>query len=62
MSEIQKKTDKELQKMLIEKREALRAFRFDTTGTKIKDVKKGANTRRNIAQILTELRTRETNG
>lgn len=62
MSEIRKKTEKELQKTLVEKREALRSFRFDTTGTKIKNVKKGANVKKDIARILTELRIRELNG
>lgn len=58
MSELKKKTEKELLKMLNDKREALRGFRFDTTGTKIKNVKEGVNTRKEIARILTELNGR----
>ena len=58
MPELKKKTDKELLKMLHEKREVLRGFRFDTTGTKIKNVKEGANTRKEVARILTELNSR----
>jgi len=60
MSELKKKTEKELVKMVFEKREMLRSFRFDTTGTKIKNVKEGANTRKEIARILTELKSRVT--
>ena len=61
MVDIKKKTEKELIKTLAEKRESLRSFRFDTTGTKVKNVKEGVNTRKDIARILTELRTREIN-
>lgn len=59
MSELKKKTEQELIKMLFEKREAVRNFRFDTTKTRIKNVKEGSNTKKGIARILTELRTRE---
>ena len=61
MADLKKKTEKELIKTLGEKRESLRNFRFDTTGTKIKNVKEGVNTRKDIARILTELRAREIN-
>ncbi|MCK5096393.1 MAG: 50S ribosomal protein L29 [Candidatus Pacebacteria bacterium] len=61
MTDLKKKTEKELIKTLVEKRESLRSFRFDTTGTKIKNVKEGVNTRKDIARILTELRAREIN-
>ena len=61
MADLKKKTEKELIKTLGEKRESLRNFRFDTTGTKIKNVKEGINTRKDIARILTELRAREIN-
>lgn len=58
MSELKKKTEEELMKMLFEKRELVRNFRFDTKGTRIKNVKEGSNTKKEIARILTELRMR----
>lgn len=62
MSDLAKKTEKDLAKSLAEKRELLRSFRFDTTGTRVKNVKGGANTRKEIARILTELHSREMKG
>ena len=58
-SELNKKTEKELNKILTEKREQLRGFRFNMKGTKIKNVKEGSNTRKDIARVLTEQRKRE---
>ena len=55
MKELKGKTKGELDKMLAEKREALRVFRFEVTGGKIKNVKTGRNIRTAVAQILTEL-------
>ncbi|MDD2935311.1 MAG: 50S ribosomal protein L29 [Candidatus Pacebacteria bacterium] len=58
-----KKQDKQniddLQKMLAEKRSALRAFRFGISGSKSKNVKEGHNLKKEIAKILTELKNRE---
>jgi ribosomal protein L29 len=45
----------ELLKMLTEKREELRAFRFASAGARPKDSTMGAKIRRDIARILTEL-------
>jgi ribosomal protein L29 len=45
----------ELKKALMDKREALRAFRFGSAGSKKKDVKEGAKHRKDIARIMTEL-------
>ena len=59
MKNLEKKTEKDLQKMLAEKREALRKFRFDTSGSKTKNVKEGTNIKKDIARILTELKKRE---
>jgi ribosomal protein L29 len=59
MIDIRKKSDTELDKMLAERREHLRQTRFDMTGTKITDVKDSANTRKEIARIMTELRARK---
>jgi ribosomal protein L29 len=49
----------ELQKTLIDKREALRAFRFGGAGSRSRNVREGRTIRKEIAQILTELRGRE---
>lgn len=55
MEDFSKKTIPELGITLREKREELRKFRFDTTGSKIKNVKLGVTLRRDIARILTIL-------
>ena len=55
---MQNKTDKELEKMLQEKRKSLRLFRFGISGSKTKNVKEGNNTRKEIARILTEINSR----
>ncbi|HEV3244922.1 MAG TPA: 50S ribosomal protein L29 [Candidatus Paceibacterota bacterium] len=49
----------ELQHALAEKREAFRAFRFGAAGSRSRNVREGRNLRKEIAQILTELRARE---
>ena len=54
MADLNGKSDIELRKLLVEKREALRAFRFGVAGTKARNVKKGKNLRKEIARILTE--------
>lgn len=59
MKDLKKKTEKDLEKALAEKREALRKFRFGTSGSKNKNVKEGLNLRKEIAQIFTLLRERE---
>lgn len=54
------KQDKdELQKLLSDKREALRVFRFGGAGSRTRNVREGRNLRREVAQIMTELRSRE---
>lgn len=58
MNDIKKQSDTELQKLLAEKRAAVRQFRFDVTGSKAKNVKEGSNTRKDVARILTELGSR----
>ena len=60
-NELKKLSDKELHKMLEEKRKAVRQFRFDVTGSKVKNLKEGGNTRKDVARILTELSLRDTN-
>ncbi len=51
--EITNKTQADLAKMLSEKREALRVFRFGAAGAKTKNVKEGRAIRKDIARILT---------
>lgn len=58
MADYKGKNDKELDKALIEKRTALRSFRFGLAGSKVRNVKEGRNIKKEIAQILTEKRTR----
>lgn len=55
MKDLIKKTEKELKILLSEKREALRAFRFSMAGGKIKNLKEGANLKKEIARIMTLL-------
>ncbi|MEI6296829.1 MAG: 50S ribosomal protein L29 [bacterium] len=49
------KTQEELNKLLSEKRVALKDFRFNSSGSKVKNVKEGAVIRKEIARILTLL-------
>jgi len=46
-----------LVKMLGEKREALKNFRFGVSGAKVKDVKRSRVLKRDIARILTKMNT-----
>jgi ribosomal protein L29 len=57
IKEIKTKTSQDLTKLLTEKREALRVFRFGTSGSKTKNVKEGRELRKDIARILTVLNT-----
>ena len=57
MKDITNKTPADLSKMLSEKKEALRVFRFGATVAKTKNVKEGRVIRKEIAQILTVLNT-----
>ena len=50
------KSETELKKALIEKRDSLAKFKFGMTGSRTKNVKEGKNTRRDIARILTALK------
>lgn len=59
MQELQNKTDTDLHKELNEKRESLRKFRFDVSGSKIKNVKEALALRKGIARILTIVRARK---
>jgi len=58
MSDIKKQSTENLQKDVVEKREALRVFRFDESGSRTRNVRSGRNLRKEIARILTELNDR----
>ena len=60
-TELRKLSDKELAKLLEEMRSAVRQFRFDVTGSKVKNIKEGGNARRTVARIVTELGARSAN-
>ncbi|MEK9201789.1 MAG: 50S ribosomal protein L29 [Patescibacteria group bacterium] len=57
--ELQEKNDKDLIKLLSEKRTALRNFRFGVAGSKIRNVKEGVAIEKEIARILTALQTKK---
>lgn len=53
--EITNKTSSDLSKMLADKQEALRVFRFGGAGAKTKNVREGRAIRKDIARIMTIL-------
>ena len=55
MKDISNKTAADLEKLLNDKREALRLFRFGAAGAKTKNVKEGSALRKDIARIMTSL-------
>lgn len=59
MKELKNKTPQELKKLIAEKNEVLRNFRFGSTGSKTKNVKLGYTTKKEIARIMTELSIRK---
>jgi ribosomal protein L29 len=59
MQEIIKMKDADLSKLLMDKRDGYRTLRFDTTGTKTRNVKEGLATRKDIARIMTEINKRK---
>lgn len=56
------KSDKDLSKLLIEKRDSLRDFYYGVAGGKVTNTKSGRNVKKDIARVLTELRKRRTQG
>jgi ribosomal protein L29 len=62
MKDIREKNSADLVKLVSEKREDLRKFRFGTAGSSLRDTRTQRNTRREIARALTELNTRTKNG
>ncbi len=57
--DINHKTLADLSKMVSDKRESLRVFRFGTTGAKTKNVKESRTIRRDIARILTVMNAKK---
>ena len=55
MSDLAKKPSDDLRKELKEQREHLREFRFGVAGSRVRNIRDGRDTRRQIARILTEL-------
>ena len=53
MKELVKKTEQDLTKMLREKEESLRMFRFAISGSKTRNVREGRSLRKEIARIHT---------
>ena len=60
MKEYKDKTAQDLNKLIVEKRETLRNFRFGGAGSRTKNVKLGRTTKKEIARIMTELSIRKT--
>lgn len=60
IKELHKKTVEELYKLLAEKREGLRAFRFSMKGSRTRDTKAGAAIRKDIARVMTLLGQKHT--
>lgn len=58
MKDIAQKKDTDLVKLLAEKREELRAFRFNMTGSAMRDVRAARTNKKDVARILTELNAR----
>ena len=58
MKELKEKDIKDLKKLLSEKRELMRTFRFGVAGAGARNTRAQRNTRHEIARILTELTIR----
>ena len=59
MADFKKLSVEDLVKTMQEKRETLRKFRFDEAGSRSRNVREGRAIRKEIAQILTEIRARQ---
>lgn len=56
VSQLRKKSKKEMNRLLLEKRERLRELRFDLASGRIKNVREIRQLRKDIARILTLLK------
>ncbi len=54
-AELKNKDVKTLNDMLVEKRTALRGFRFGSAGSKTRNVREGRNIKKDIARIFTAI-------
>jgi large subunit ribosomal protein L29 len=59
IEEIRKKTEKELQKILAEKRDESREVRFKVASRQFKDYKKLGKIKKDISRILTIIREKK---
>lgn len=59
MADFKKYTEAELAKEVAEKREALRAIRFGSAGSRSRNVREGRELRKEVARLLTELNSRK---
>jgi ribosomal protein L29 len=59
MKEFKQKTVADLKKLLGDKKEELRVFRFGSAGSRAKNVKAGRTLRKDIARIETEFSMRK---
>ncbi len=60
MNDFKKKSVEDLAKLLTEKKEEVRVFRFDVAGSAKKNVKSAMIAKKDIARILTEINSRKT--
>ena len=58
MSTFTTQSTEELQKLIADKRESMREFRFGGAGSRTRNVREGRTVRKDIARLLTELRKR----
>lgn len=56
--QLKEKSEKDLARMLEEKRSELRSFRFGIAGSKTKNVRAGRALRKDAARLLTAIRSR----
>ncbi len=59
MKDIKTKNDRDLVKDLADKRETIRAIRFNIAGSKTRNVKESKGLKKDVARILTELNSRK---
>ena len=58
-NELTNETPETLQKMIADKREALRVFRFEGEGSRRRNVREARNLRREVARVMTEMNARK---
>lgn len=59
MADIKKYSVEDLLREIADKREALRAFRFGSEGSRSRNTREGRNLRKDIARMLTEINSRK---